>query len=159
MRVLSHLVFVGFVLLAGCSSSPSQVEKWEAGVEEIRARGSQDAPWMGRGSARTAFARASIAAPGPIYAVYGNGAGETYIFNVGDLVNGIRDFAGPEIGDLRHPNDRPDYDEDRVGERVPFVDSDVLEDLVRAQLAGRIDDADDISITVENGKLIVHREP
>ena len=156
------LLALAVLSLSSCLNQKTREERWREGVEELRNRDVSDEvdrraaglPVHYSASGRAAYEPAALRVRNAVRServVVGGTDPGLYIFDVSDLIHGVRDFPGPTIADLRLPEDRPDYGERGPGERVPFVNEDDLIELVRTALASGTVDEEDVSVTISNG--------
>ena len=137
-------------LLLACSS-PSRAERWRAELDAYE----PPATLEGNPSLASSFG-GSRAVRRPVRIVTSSvpgGPSRLSMYDVSSLLRGARDFPGHEIGDLRHPGERPEWV--RSAEGQGGLSEDMLIELIQSSVEPGTWDDEDVSITIENGLLIV----
>ena len=146
MRRLPSLPLVLLFAALGCTGPPEE-DRWDAPLDSERPRREPASPpaWHVWAAERTTSDRPATSLV-------------TRIYDVSDLTWTVRSYAAPEIGDLRRPDQRPDFGQPRILERSARFDEAMLLDLIQENIARDTWDDEGVSITIRNGRLIVrHR--
>jgi hypothetical protein len=146
------LLLSSLLLLSACAGRQTRAERWRAELEsstpasEVLASAGSVTYSGPAGPTGRPVSQRAVRVPG--------GRSGIAIYDVSDLLMQVRDFPGPALGDLRHPDDRPDRFGD-VEDPRPVFDEDLLIQLIEDHVAPGTWDDENVSITIANGKLIV----
>ena len=156
---------------AACRARQTRVERWRSEIreQEVAARerlaNTSDEELWERTRARVEWEyrerqrqQAYLGQAGGGTAGGSTGVAGLYIFDVSDLVRGTTDFAAPQIGDLRRPEDRGERGVGYLREsQGAFSEAALLEMITGALLPADFEERGG-SVSLVGGRLII-REP